>query len=285
MKIDLHIHTSTGSDGNLSVEEVLREARKRKLDLISITDHDSIDAQAKAITLAKEHGIAYVTGIELNVTFSSPGGKSVSLDFLGYCFDINDQSLRNKLQLMRKHREDRASQILKKLNIEFDKENIPRFTERDLEEIQASVDGTLGRPHIADYLITKGIVGNRQEAFDRYLVKCDVPKYPLTLPEASELIRNAGGRLVLAHPNNPNGTSLISLTTDLKEQTEIIQEHMLDYIDGVECWHSRNDAATTAHYIEFCQKNNLLMTGGSDCHQKPIILGTVDVPDFVAGQF
>ncbi len=93
MKIDLHIHTSTGSDGNLSVEEVLREARKRNLDLISITDHDSIDAQAKAITLAKEHGIAYITGIELNVTFSYPGGKSVSLDFLGYGYDYDNPAL------------------------------------------------------------------------------------------------------------------------------------------------------------------------------------------------
>ena len=112
-----------------------------------------------------------------------------------------------------------------------------------------------------------------------------MPKYPLSLTEASELIKNAGGILVLAHPNDPNGTSLVSLTPDLVEQTEIIEEYMLEYIDGVECWHSRNDAETTAHYIEFARKHGLLMTGGSDCHQKPILLGSVDVPDFVSGQF
>ena len=70
----------------------------------------------------------------------------------------------------------------------------------------------LGRPHIADYLVKKGIVKTRQEAFDKYLVKCDVPKFPLYLEEASKLIRDAGGKLVLAHPNDPHGTSLASLT-------------------------------------------------------------------------
>lgn len=285
MKIDLHIHTSTGSDGNLPVAAVFREAAQRNLDLISITDHDSIDAQETALALAKEYGIAYITGVELNVTFSYPGSKSVSLDFLGYRFDISDQALNNKLQLMQEHRETRARQILDKLNLEFNKENIPRFTEKDIKKIQASVDGAFGRPHIADYLIAKGIVSNRQEAFDKYLVRCDVPKHPLSLAEASALVRNAGGVMVLAHPNDPNGTSLVSLTTDLSEQTKIIEKYMLEYLDGVECWHSRHDAETTAHYIEFCRHHRLLMTGGSDCHQKPLLMGTVDIPDFVAEQF
>jgi predicted metal-dependent phosphoesterase TrpH len=285
MKIDLHIHTSTGSDGNLPVEEVIEEARKRELDLISITDHDSIDAQARAITLTADKSIAYITGIELNVTFGYPGSKSISLDFLGYNFDINNKSLCDKLRVVQEHREARASRILENLNVEFAKENIQLFTRENLEEIQAGVDGALGRPHIADYLVSRGIVKNRQEAFDKYLVKCNVPKYPLTLPEASALIRNAGGVLVLAHPDDPNGTSLIGFTHDLSEQTKIIEDYMLDYIDGVECWHSRLSEAATLQYVEFCKRHSLLMTGGSDCHQKPILLGTVDVPDFVARQF
>jgi predicted metal-dependent phosphoesterase TrpH len=285
MKIDLHIHTATGSDGTWPIEEVIEEARKRQLDLISITDHDSIDAQARAVELAEKKIIAYITGIELNVTFDYPGDKSISLDFLGYRFDINDEPLRDKLRIIRIHRETRASQILKKLNAEFDKENIPRLTEKDLNDIQANVDGALGRPHIADYLVSRHVVKDRQEAFDKYLVKCDVPKYPLTLPEASGLIRNAGGVLVLAHPNDPNGTSLIGVTTDLAAQTAIIKEYMMDYIDGIECWHSRHDGATTSHYVDFCKRHDLLMTGGSDCHQKPVLMGTVRVPDFVAWQF
>jgi len=284
MKIDLHIHTKTGSDGNLPVEDVFKEAKKRNIGLMSITDHDSIDCQARAIALAGEYGIAYITGVELNVTFQY-SGKSVSLDFLGYQYDIDNQELKNKLQLIREHREKRARQILDKLNVEFDKENIPRLTEKDLTNIQDSVDGTFGRPHIANYLIEKGIVRDRQEAFDKYLVKCDVPKYPLSLTEASRLIRNAGGILVHAHPNDSNGTSLVTITQDLDEQTAIIEKYMLEYIDGVECWHARHDAKTSAHYIDFARKHSLCMTGGSDCHQKPIIMGTLDIPDYVAEQF
>jgi len=284
VKIDLHIHTKTCSDGNLSIEEVFQEAKRRNIDLMSTTDHDSIDCQERAILLAREYGIAYITGVELNVTFPYLD-KSVSLDFLGYQYDINNQEMKNKLQLLREHREKRAHQILDKLNIEFDKENIERFTEKDIKNIQDSVDGSFGRPHIANYLIEKGIVTDKQEAFDKYLVKCDVPKYPLSLAEASRLVRNAGGILVHAHPSDPNGTSLVSITPDLDEQTKAIEEYMLDYIDGVECWHSRHDAKTTAHYIEFARKHGLIMTGGSDCHQKPIIMGTLDIPGWVAGQF
>ncbi len=60
---------------------------------------------------------------------------------------------------------------------------------------------------------------------------------------------------------------------------------MLDYIDGIECWHSRHDTKTTAYYIEFAKKHGLVITGGSDCHQKPLLMGTLDIPDWVAEQF
>jgi len=284
MRIDLHIHTRTCSDGNLSIEEVFKEAKKRNIDLMSTTDHDSINCQERAIALAKQYGISYLTGVELNVTFKYLN-KSVSLDFLGYQYDFNNEELRNKLQLIREHRERRAHQILEKLNAEFDKEGIQRFTAEDIKNIEDSVDGTFGRPHIANYLIKKEIVSDTQEAFDKYLVKCNVPKYPLSLAEASRLIRNAGGLLVHAHPNDPNGTSLVTITRDLEEQTKIIQKYMLQYIDGVECWHSRHDEKTTRHYIEFARRHNLIMTGGSDCHQKPLLMGTLDIPDWVATQF
>jgi predicted metal-dependent phosphoesterase TrpH len=285
MKIDLHIHTKTGSDGNLSVEEVFREAKRRNIDLMSITDHDSIDCQERAIALSIEYGIAYLPGIELNVTFEYPKGKPISLDFLGYNYNIRNQKLKDKLQLIKEHRVTRSHQILEKLNIEFDKEGIARLTDDDLKKIQSNVDGVFGRPHIANYLIKKRIVNNKQEAFDKYLIKCDVPKYPLPLVEASELIRDAGGILIHAHPNDPNGTSLASITQDMEKQTTIIAENMLNYINGVECWHTRHDAKTTEHYIKFAREHGLIITGGSDCHQKPLIMGTLEIPDAVASQF
>jgi predicted metal-dependent phosphoesterase TrpH len=230
--------------------------------------------------------MSYIPGVELNVTFHYPeGNKDVSLDFLGYGYDISNQELNSKLQLIKEYRQRRARRILQNLNIEFDKEGIERFAEEDLRKVEDSVDGVFGRPHIANYLVEKGIVKDKQEAFNKYLVKCDVPKYPLSLAEASQLIRNAGGVLVHAHPGDPRGTSLASITHDLEEQTKIIEKYMLQYIDGVECWHTDHDEETTRHYIEFARKHNMLMTGGSDCHQKPILMGTLDIPDWVAEQF
>ncbi|MCX6003573.1 MAG: PHP domain-containing protein [Chloroflexi bacterium] len=285
MKIDLHIHTSTGSDGALSVEKVIEEAKKRNISLMSVTDHDSLEAQGQAIVLTKEYGISYITGVELNVTFQPPAGKPISLDFLGYDFDINNKALQEKLQLMREHRGKRAHEILEKINVEFTREGIAQFTEKDMQNIRDSIDGAFGRPHIAAYMVKKGIVGDIQEAFDRYLVKCDVPKYPLSLSEASKIIRSAGGILVLAHPNDPGGTSLVTIAKDLGQQTQIIYENMLEYINGVECWHPRHDNKTVSHYLEFVRKHQLIATGGSDCHQKPIIMGTVVMPPEVAEQF
>ena len=287
MLIDLHIH-SKRSDGALPVNEVIREAKIRRIGFMSVTDHDSIEWQEVAADLADEAGIGYISGVELNVTFSHPRyreGKHVSLDFLGYQFEATNKSLKAKLERMAAYRKERATKILSKLNVEFEKKDIDKLTERDFEEIQASVDGTLGRQHIADYLVRKGIVKNRQEAFDLYLVKCNVPKFPLCLEDASRLVRDAGGKMVLAHPNDPLGTSLVTLTKSLSEQTQIIGETMRAYIDGVECWHSRNDTQTTEHYIEFARKYGLIMTGGSDCHQTPIIMGTVKIPEYVTRQF
>ena len=287
MIIDLHIH-SKSSDGKLPVKEIINEAKARNISLLSITDHDSIGCQTQAIDSAEKAGIQYITGVELNVTFSHNRfreGKPISLDFLGYQFNQENGALKSKLEEMAKYREDRAAKILDNLNGEFEKESIQKLTKTDLLTIEASVDGVLGRPHIADYLVKKKIVVNRQEAFDKYLVKCDVPKYPLYLEEASKLIRNAMGKLVLAHPNDPHGTSLSALTKLLPEQTEIVQDSMMAFIDGIECWHSRNDKATTQHYEKFAKTNSLLMTGGSDCHQKPVIMGTMQIPDCVASQF
>ena len=284
MRTDLHIHSATGSDGAMILREIFSEAAKRCIEMISLTDHGAVHHQGQAIQLAAQHNIRYVTGVELNVSFPYDG-REISLDFLGYGYDYRNTALCRKLEIMKKHDEERAWKVLDKLNRELEKENIPLFTEDDLVKMQEGTEGVLSRPHIADYLVKKKVVADRQEAFDRYLVACNVPRYPLRLEDASHLIRRAGGKLILAHPSDPNGTSMAQITANLDEQSRIIQNKMIDHIDGIECWHSRSDAPTTAHYIKFCRENDLMMTGGSDCHQKPLLLGTVDVPDFVSKQF
>jgi predicted metal-dependent phosphoesterase TrpH len=288
MKIDLHIHSKNCSDGRMTLKEIFSEVMQRKIQMISISDHDSMECQKEAMTLARKAGIEYLTGMELNITFSHSdytNGKSISLDFLAYQYDYEDSALRTKLKEIAKYRNKRALKIMDKVNKEFEKEGIEKLTKQDIKSIQESVDGVFGRPHIARYLVEKKIVSSKQEAFDRYLVRCNVPKYPLLLKEAAELVHNAGGILVIAHPNDPNGTSLVKVTKNLKRQTEIIEYSMLSEIDGVECWHPRNSKETSTHYQDFAESHNLMMTGGSDCHQNPIIMGTVDVPDFVYEQF
>ena len=167
MIIDLHI-SSKSSDGPVTAEEIVNEAKLRNIGLMSITDHDSIGCQDGTIELARKAGIRYISGGALNVTFSPPKNreaKAISLDFLGYQFDAKNKELSEKLQQIANYREERAAKILKNLNAEFEKEGIEKLTKIDFDLIQASVDGTLGRPHIADYLVKKGIVRKKQGGF------------------------------------------------------------------------------------------------------------------------
>jgi predicted metal-dependent phosphoesterase TrpH len=288
MAVDLHIHSGDCSDGRMSLADLFEEAHRRDVTTISITDHDSIDCQETAEALAGEYGMTYISGVELSISFSHPdfrGGKGVALDVLGYDYDIYDRSLGDKLRELREYRTQRAQQILEKINQVLAGEGRDTLTADDWARLQNSVDGALGRPHIANYLAAKGIVADRQEAFDKYLVRCNIPKMPLSLQEASELVRGAGGKLILAHPNDPRGTSLAALTSSLDLQQRIILETMISFLDGIECWHSRHDRRTVSYYQSLARREGLVVTGGSDCHQQPVILGTVDVPSAVADQF
>ena len=272
----------------MSLNDIFKEACNRNIEMLSITDHDSIDCQAEAMALAEEYKILYISGLELSVLFKHPKHrdlKPISLDFLAYDYDIGYAPLVSKLNELRKHRVKRAGQILEKINMELSREDIPSFTNKDLEAIQDSVDGAFGRPHIAEYLIKKGLAADKQDAFDKYLVRCNVPKMPLSLNEASDLIKRAGGKLLLAHPNHPRGTSLIKFTDNLDEQQQIIEESMLDFIDGIECWHSEQDESTSESYLAFAERLGLMVSGGTDCHQQPVIMGTLDIPGYIAEQF
>ena len=153
MKIDLHIHSRDCSDGKMPLAEIFKEAYHRKIKVISITDHDSIDCQADAEELATEYGMHYITGVELNISFSHPAyhdSRPVSLDVLGYMYDITNGSLLQRLRQIREYRKKRAEEILEKINMEFTRKKIPLFTRKDLTAIEESVDGSFGRPHIAD---------------------------------------------------------------------------------------------------------------------------------------
>jgi predicted metal-dependent phosphoesterase TrpH len=287
MKIDLHIHTKDCSDGAFTLEQIFSEAKSREIDLMSITDHDSVDCQERAIQLAEVHGIRYVTGVELGIAFSHPDyreGRSASLDILSYGYDHRNVAVKEKLVEIREYRETRALKILELINSEFESEGREPFTDQDMENIKRTADGSLGRPHIGDYMVEKGIAASRQEAFDKYLERCNVKKYPFNMGDAARLMKAAGGIMVLAHPNIRGSPSLNRFTSDLEAQTRIIEETMLEHLDGIECWHTRLDEESSKHYQAFAKKHDLIATGGSDCHQDPVLMGTVDVPEWVGEQ-
>lgn len=281
----MHIHSKDGSDGRWSLDQIFKEAHTRNIHWISITDHDNILCQGQAKKLASHYRMVFVSGVELNISFSHPGykgGKGISLDLLGYGFDFNDKPFLERLQALQEHRKVRARRILDNLNRELFRNRMNPLTNEDFIAIEATVDGSFGRPHIASYMVKKGLVRNRQEAFERYLVGCDVPKMPFSLKEASSLVRGAGGLLFLAHFNDPNGTSLATITHSLEEQFQIIRDSMLPFLDGIECWHTRHSTETVAACLFFAQNQRLLVSGGSDCHQDPAIMGSVSVPQYAA---
>jgi predicted metal-dependent phosphoesterase TrpH len=252
--IDLHIH-STASDGTLSPLEILRLARKLNLGAIAITDHDTVDGAKEALALEIPASLQFLTGVEISAepppSFSSPG----SFHILGYAIDPDDpvlnQTLR-KLQEARKNRNPRIIEILNDLGFNL-----------ALSEVQEeSGECQLGRPHIAQLMVTKGYVHSIDEAFDRYLGKgrpAYVDKYRIGSARAIEIILDAGGVPVLAHPfllQAQDDTVLEDLVVTLMEMG----------LMGMEVYYPEHPPDKTADYIKIAKKHRLLMTGGTDFH-------------------
>ncbi len=259
-KIDLHIHT-TASDGSFTPSELLEEAKRRRLSTIAITDHDTVAGIEEAIEKGKELGIEVIPGIELTTYYQ---GQRV--DILGYQIDYHNQELLAIIDNLQNSREVRAKQILAKLSnlgIELD------FAR--LKEIAGETG--VGRPHIARLMVEEGHVSEMQEAFDNYLEDggpAYVPKYQLKPEDAIELIQGAGGIVVLAHPG-------------IIDNNEIVKE-LINYegLTGIEVYYSKHSKEETEYYLSLAQENDLIITGGSDCHgpanEDKYLLGTVDVP-------
>lgn len=256
---DLHIHTNA-SDGLLSPEEVIWWANKIKLKAISITDHDTINGVAKAINSnINKDTPEIVPGIELNSDFY---GEEVHV--LGYYIDYTDVGFLNKLKEIQQSRYTRAINIIKKLkglNINISTEQV----------FNASKGESIGRPHIARILVEKGYANDVKDAFNKYIgidSPAYVERYKLTTKQAVSIINNVGGIPVLAHPGL------------LKKKT-VINELLEQGFKGIEVYHSKHDKKITNQLLEIAINKNLIITGGSDCHGKPINgvpeLGTVTI--------
>jgi predicted metal-dependent phosphoesterase TrpH len=262
---DLHVHTNI-SDSTFSPEKVARYAKMQGLDAIAITDHDTCAAIAPAIIAAKGTGIEIIPGVELTAEMGDD-----EIHVLGYFIDWQDDSFTKKLKELCRVRKERAKEILKRLN-----EQGIDLKYEDLLEIAGPDSGSLGRLHIANLLYKKGKVACVKEAFTKYIGNSSpayVKKFKLSPKEAVDMIKDAGGVSVLAHPKTIN--------TETMPLEDILKILVNEGIQGIEVYHSDNNDRESSEFKKLAAEYGLLITGGSDCHglgKKDVLLGKVKVP-------
>lgn len=260
--IDLHVH-SNASDGTLSPRQVVKEARARGVTLLGITDHDTVLGLPEGETAAREAGITMVPAVELSVE-----KEKREIHILGYFVEAEKAELREVLSGIRERRNTRNDRILEQLK----RLGAPVDPER-LREIAG--EGSVGRPHIALALFEAGHVVSPLAAFGRFLGNgrpAFVPRALLTLEEACEIVRKAGGLPVLAHPAKLG-------------PRRVWEEIVAVGIDGVEVYHSDHSAHQEAALLAFAREMSLFVTGGTDTHgwdsSRPLAIGSVTIPQWV----
>lgn len=258
MFADLHLHTFF-SDGTYSPEELVAQARRHGLGTIALTDHDTLEGCPATAAACAAVGIEFLVGTEL--TAEQEGNE---LHILGYCLDLQNPKLLAEIAKFQVVRQNRIREMVAKLN----RLNVPL----DVQAVFALANCRApGRPHVARALVEAGLCGSLDEAFERFLKKhrpAWVPKFKMSAQAAVQLIHQAGGVAVLAHPG-------------LHHADEVIPDVVAAGLDGIECFHSKHSTVMAEHYLEMADRFGLLVTGGSDCHGmskgKPLI-GTIKLP-------
>lgn len=248
-RADLHCHT-TSSDGSATPEELVRLAKEIGLSGLSITDHDSVEAYKKAIPLAETLGIQMVSGVEFSTVHNY-----LSVHILGYAFPLNStviQSFCDKHQARRLKRNREILAKLAKQGMPISEEEIMPSTSHE----DPQVKHTIGRPHIAAAMIKKGFVDSIQDAFKKYLGEnkpCYAPGESFSTEETIEIIHQAGGLAVIAHPH-------------LVDDRAILRQLFEMPFDGIECYYAKFPQDANLRWLEIAKKKNWLITGGSDFH-------------------
>jgi predicted metal-dependent phosphoesterase TrpH len=255
--IDLHTHSSV-SDGTEPPAELVRSAAEAGLGTVALTDHDSTAGWADAAAAASASDIDFVPGMELSTRF---GWKSVHM--LAYFFDPENAALVAETARIRDARRTRAESMVARIAEDY---------ELTWEDVLAHTapGASVGRPHIADALVTRGHVLNRTEAFETLLHPRGGYFEPLYAPsplEGVQLIRGAGGVPVLAHPATRGRDNVL----DRRYLTSLVDEGLA----GVEIYHRENTDDGRAYLLEFAAEHDLVVTGSSDYHGagKPNLLG------------
>lgn len=248
--VDLHLHT-TCSDGSHTPTEIVRMTAEAGMRAISICDHDALDGTDEAMAAGREYGVEVISGVELSVVW----GEYNDIHLLGYGFDHHHQELCASLESFRQFRRNRNVMIVERVNERLIEQ---QRTPLDVADVQRRAAGTIGRPHIAMALIDHGHVRTTEEAFQKYLVPCNVPKRLFPLDEAIVMIHAAGGVAVLAHPPfiSPQRSVLLELFDTFRKLG----------LDGIEAYNSGSSNADIDWTITAAVQRGLLVTGGSDFH-------------------
>ena len=166
--IDLHIHT-TASDGTFRPSEVVSHALKLKLKAIAITDHDTVAGSSDALKGGLPPALNFLTGVEISAAPPPIYPRSGSFHLLGYCLHLDDFALNQTLEILQQARKNRNPAIINRLN--------ELGISISLEEVREEAgEAQLGRPHIAQMLVKKGVVASLDEAFEQFL-GTDQPAY------------------------------------------------------------------------------------------------------------
>ncbi|MCL2090920.1 MAG: PHP domain-containing protein [Micrococcales bacterium] len=275
MRIDLHAHT-TASDGTVSPADLVAQACDAELDVVAITDHDTTVGWGEAAEAARRCGTGLVRGMEMSTWY-----RGCSVHLLCYLHRPDDPALAAELVTIRDDRVGRVRAMVAKLAQDYP------ITWEDVVAQAAGAAGarTLGRPHIADALVAKGVVADRAEAFadlirsgGRYYVN----HYCTPTEQAITLVRAAGGVPVLAHPGAAARGAILP--------DEAFDALAAAGLAGLEVHHRDHDAAQVARLTALAARLDLLVTGSSDFHGagKPNRLGEhltePDVLDAIASQ-
>lgn len=256
---DLHIHT-TCSDSTQTPEEVVVAAHEAGLSCIAIADHDTVDGIEPAIEAGQKYDIEVIPAIELSTEINK---KDVHM--LGYLLDYTNKEFCEVIDKVQHSRIGRMHDMINKLK-ELGVDNI------SFEEVE-KMAGTksLGRPHLAHFLVEKGWVKNRQEAFHKYLAEGQpvcVPKFKISPFEGIELIAKAGGIPVLAHPK----------FSEIDEHIPALVEAGLG---GLEVYYPNTPPELVRFYEGIVEKHGMVATGGSDAHgdnKRHTYIGRMNVP-------
>jgi len=245
MKVDLHIHTRA-SDGTWTPAQVVENVQAAGIGLFAVTDHDSIDSLATTEALVRGSGLRYLRGVEVSTTLNGS-----LYHVAAYGFDPTNPALRHLLEA--------NCQQLTESNLES-----LRVLQRDGLPIDLAAyetyenDPARGGWRALNYLIDQGLCTGVRDYFDRLFGEHRPMPLP-TFPSPAKImatIVEAGGVPLLAHP----GSQWLPISD------EVLEAFRRTGIRGLECYTIHHDKATTRRFVDWCQRHDLLITGGSDCH-------------------